>query len=883
MVGMPGLLDDERRRILAFWRLLELFSPQQMPDPIALTEGAGNEQVIDWTPSSPLPWEALTPSSGGRTRGPGAWRHLVFLGVYRFKDTYDWLRKISEDDTEHAGRPAGRGACVGLVLDEDGRIIPDSAVLSSALWAVGRIAHGQVPGVEWVDEFGAAQARLEEIINSFERARRASIEGELPPPHDAGSLGELLRIVQKTWGIEGARELSMDRIVVRSQWIDDHQGREPSDPDFLNSSFRVELDDVIADLETDDRLGAALSAYLTRDEELDKTGRVNITDHPDAVDALTLPERIPAGRWPRDPEQSSTLRQQFVTNLVLDDLAPGQGLTSINARSDADRAVVLRDILAGNIVERARRLASLSHPMEAFTDEEHSWKDAKGFQRVVLQLREEFCGFETVVIADGDAAAQQLAAELTGREAIGRPWRESANYFADIATAIRGEGKPGGAWGMVAAWLGDRETRERFRSEYWFDKPDPDTGEADSVRMLGRLRDWRDGKASHQSWWLAKHEFQKAEKKVGRLTQAMIEARQAMLSHEELVERERVLVERAPEVEQELAAVESELIANDEAVEQARERVAETTTEHYRTLAFKPGPTEVVFTLGNSAREWRKQHDAAAEDLHEAEQEYQRRLDRGEEIRARFEKLRMEQVEMEPELESIGAELDQLRQEIKLNRRRLGDSYPDEHWTGDRRELNAPWLEAKLEAARSELFLAAMRLHEDFLSGTAVRMVGALGTAVDVVAGRIPEDLEPEKIRAAWQLFFLAVPVVATTRESFAEMFGDFGPEGLGWVVIDDADRIAPQRVLKALRDARRAIVIGDSARRRTVTLPGKVLAEIAAACGVPATWVPPRASAQTLPDRVARFGTALVLDRDDEAGTWVSIPLAHDAGRDQE
>ena len=106
MVGMPGLLDDEHRRILAFWRLLELFSPQQMPDPIALTEGTGNEQVIDWTPSSPLPWEALTPSSGGRTRGPGAWRHLVFLGVYRFKDTYDWLRKISEDDSDHAGRPA---------------------------------------------------------------------------------------------------------------------------------------------------------------------------------------------------------------------------------------------------------------------------------------------------------------------------------------------------------------------------------------------------------------------------------------------------------------------------------------------------------------------------------------------------------------------------------------------------------------------------------------------------------------------------------------------------------------------------------------------------------------------------------------------------------
>ena len=384
-VRMPGLLDDERRRILAFWRLLELFSPQMMPEPVSLADGSGDEQVIDWTPSNPLPWEVLSASSGGRRRGPGTWRHLVFLGVYRFKDTYNWLRKIAEDDSDQPERPVGSGACVGLMLDEDGRIIPDSAVLSSALWSVGRIAHGQTPRPEWVDEFGSAQTRLGEIISSFERARRASTEGELPPPQDAESLKELLRIVQKTWGIEGVRELSMDRVVVRSQWVDDQRGEETPDPDFLNSCFRAELDGVIAELEADERMGAALSAYLTGDGELDETGRVDVADHPEALDALTPPERLPAGRWPRDPERSSTLRQQFVINRALDDLAPGQGLMGVNARSGEDASVVLRDILAGNIVERARRLASLSHPMEAFTAEEHSWKDAKGFQRVVLR------------------------------------------------------------------------------------------------------------------------------------------------------------------------------------------------------------------------------------------------------------------------------------------------------------------------------------------------------------------------------------------------------------------------------------------------------------------------------------------------------------------
>ena len=63
---------------------------------------------------------------------------------------------------------------------------------------------------------------------------------------------------------------------------------------------------------------------------------------------------------------------------------------------------------------------------------------------------------------------------------------------------------------------------------------------------------------------------------------------------------------------------------------------------------------------------------------------------------------------------------------------------------------------------------------------------------------------------------------------------------------------------------------------RRTVTLPDRVLAGMADACGVSATWVPPRASVQTLSDRVARFGTTLVCGGEDREKTWVSVPLAY-------
>jgi len=892
MVAMPGFLDNERRQILTFWRLLELFSPQPMPRLFSLADGDGKEQVIEWVPSSPLPWDVLQTPENEQEETPKAWRHLVFLGVYRLKDTYEWLRRVSKEEPAHAGLPAGDGACVFLVLDENGRIIPGSAVLSAALWAIGRVAHGEDPGPGWIDEFASAQTRLDEMIGSFERARRASVEEELPPPQDADSLKELLRIVEKTWGIEGARELSMDRILLKSQLTDIPQGGEIAEPHFPGSPFQEELDIVIAALQEEGEVGAALRAYLTKDQELAETSRIDIVAEPEAVDALTSPERLPRGRWPRDPSHSPTLRQQFVINRALDDLAPTRGLLGINVTSGPGRTVVLRDILAGNVVERARRLAGLSHPTEAFTPEEHSWKDAKGFQRVMPQLRDEFCGFEMVVVAGSDAAAGEIAADLLSRESIGQPWRESADYFADIATAVLGEGAqdgsqeppaekptqdgaaPSAAWGMVAARFGDANAREAFGAEFWLDTTDPDTGETTSVRMLGKLRNWRDGKASHRSWWMARHEFQQAEKKVTKLIQTRLDARQAMLTQRDLIERERILQDRTPVVEAELSAVESEMLANTEAERAAKQRVEDMTTQHYKTLAFKPGATEFLFTLGGSAREWRRQHDAATGNLQQAEQEYQRTIDQGEELRGRFEKLRMEQVEMAPELESIGAELDQLSREIRADKNRLGDNYPDEHWVGERRELHAPWLDAELEAARSELFLAALNLHEALLAGTAVRMVGALGTAIDVITGKAPEDLGLEKIRAAWQLFFLAVPVVTTGIELFGGMFGSLGPEAIGWAIADEAEQVAPQRALEIIHSAQRVIAIGDSTRFRVAAIPDKVLSSIAAACGVSATWIPPRASMQTLADRLARFGTTI--DRGDER-VWVSTPVTRE------
>lgn len=217
-------------------------------------------------------------------------------------------------------------------------------------------------------------------------------------------------------------------------------------------------------------------------------------------------------------------------------------------------------------------------------------------------------------------------------------------------------------------------------------------------------------------------------------------------------------------------------------------------------------------------------------------------------------------------------EVTELRQFLAADREEFQPGYPDETWTGRTRELHAPWLDSAVNEARSELFLAALQLHEDFLANAAEDMVRGLRGAIDVVAGAGPKDLEPEKVRAAWQTFFLVVPMVSTTFASYARMFAGLGRESLGWLLIDEAGQASPQYAAGAIWRSQRVLAVGDPLQLQpVVTMPQKAQRDIAAAYQVSPVWIPPQASVQTLADRVSRYGTSL---SQGEESVWVSAPL---------
>ncbi len=237
----------EHLRILQFWWTIELFSPQPVPKQTRRSTRPVDRQTIEWPAGEPLPWEQLAPPPvQGR---PRQWRHTVYLGVYPLDATYEFLHRAFGEDTDaYDERPAGESACAGLLVGQDGRLVADSAVLSSALWAVSRIINPGPQNPGWMNGFDGALQAFVDAVDRFEGARRDRVGAEQPLPVDADALTGLLAVAQSSAGVDGHPYLDSSRIIIDSVAVSTRRDDGSPDIDFLNSLYLDDLRKVLRHL-----------------------------------------------------------------------------------------------------------------------------------------------------------------------------------------------------------------------------------------------------------------------------------------------------------------------------------------------------------------------------------------------------------------------------------------------------------------------------------------------------------------------------------------------------------------------------------------------------------------------------------------------------------
>jgi hypothetical protein len=224
---------------------------------------------------------------------------------------------------------------------------------------------------------------------------------------------------------------------------------------------------------------------------------------------------------------------------------------------------------------------------------------------------------------------------------------------------------------------------------------------------------------------------------------------------------------------------------------------------------------------------------------------------------------------------ATAARLRRWRTEAEQTLRRLGLSpqKPDEPGAGaaDERteQLEAPWHDEAVWTLRHRAFAAALELHKSFIAANRAAVIGNLEAMVAVLTGQLWRyQLSPERLRAAWNTLFLAIPVVSTTFASLGRLFDRLDRESIGWLVIDEAGQATPQAAVGGIWRARRTVVVGDPMQiEPVVTVPHEAIDMLRERCRVDGQWHPIRCSAQVLADRANPLGTEL-------HGRWVGSPL---------
>ena len=247
--------------------------------------------------------------------------------------------------------------------------------------------------------------------------------------------------------------------------------------------------------------------------------------------------------------------------------------------------------------------------------------------------------------------------------------------------------------------------------------------------MQTRLNQWRDGKMPYKSWSQAREDFRRAERRVDELL-AQREAAQCRRERlKDALREEPELAAQAQRLTMEATEVADDRQRYANVVERAQTEYSEASSIRNRHAEARPGVLETFFTMGRAVREWRERLGPLEEQLRTAEQNWQqvRRHAQSLDERARY--ISGELVSVENRRKHLSQEVVDLHRQVAEDRERYGRGYPEEDREREDREKYAPWLDAELDAARSDLFLAALRLHEDFLANAAGDMVKGLRAA----------------------------------------------------------------------------------------------------------------------------------------------------------
>ena len=896
--------QQEAADILRSWQQIEFFQPYSLPDTdepprrTCLTARAlatrGNAQ---------LPW--LSPDACYRLGiASGKAVYTLYLGLFDASlISHITDRRIAgelseREKTELEERLAHDGlTCFAkLQLDKHGTPDLDGISVSTLPWALGHFMRQQEDQLT-AAAFDARCDRLSAAVTEMKRNLPVHPDAPEHRTLDADNLLSLLNQLEQ-WADFSPAEVDgvlPPAFAVALDWREipnnarsagktqpaadapEDEERAGADQErkmpILNSFYIDDLEQAIRLLRTGQG-NRTLLTYLTP----------HVQKHADLYSQAGLPliisrlapAQTPAGRWPSEPAYNMSLMQQFAINTAVQELHAG-GLLSVNGPPGTGKTTLLRDIIAHNLVERAAMLATLNTAADAL--------DTQG------KLIPALTGFEMVVASSNNAAVENISRELPLVKTLGEAFR-TLDYLKPVANQLNAKSakrrnKQGEeeeyllplapeaqCWGTISAVLGRKSNRTKFLRRL--------TGQPHHKENSGQERERPEAEDFLRLWrWKPLHQGPgfSAAKKAYLEKRRQVDDRLARLQQmSELADylrstpREAFLAaarQHHADAQCSEQQAQQALTARQAALQQHDEESELVVLEIKQQELRQPGFFSRLFDR-RGTRAYRAQLAVLVEQqltLKKARRPLQQALSAAQ----------SEHTRCRERLHSLAGALEDQQRQYDLRHTTLA-AFTAQHpnlslptaddITDPALQRNAFWQDSAINTLRSELFVAAMDLHQAWLYEAWPRLTGQIYGLGELMKGN---SLAPLPL---WQLLFMIVPVISTTFASLGRMFHGVDQDALGWLLIDEAGQAIPQAAVGGLMRSRRALVVGDPLQIEPVfTTPPKLVNYLSERMLNERSdaWNPSRWSIQQLADRVNPYGCTLPVM---EKRIWIGIPL---------
>ncbi|HET8772664.1 MAG TPA: AAA domain-containing protein [Thermoanaerobaculia bacterium] len=841
-------ITNAPQAVLSAWTALEVLSPPTFTRPEDLT--SRKEDVAGIT--AELPWKRKRSRPGYRLY------YQVILGSVKLEPAMTRLIERYGDTRPDPPTSRGKKAILAAVLlDSEGRLIESPAVaVSSFAWGVMAALEGQLTDLgRWPVVESVLIERIDAKLRTF--AVRPEGGDERPLTREAllATYAELVRELRLP-----AEFVEPPTFAIRTYvWFKDPN---PAEPLILNSFFLADLARARR-LVADDKAPETLRRYLGT---LPPPHRVDLLSDDQALGDAVAPARTPLSRWPSKVRHPLVLLQQTAVNLA-SGLRDGE-ILGVNGPPGTGKTTLLRDVVAGVVVERATAMVTFADPMKAFVHSGEKLRAGKAWLQL-YHLADALRGFELVVASSNNKAVENVSAELPGIDAMAVD-AGHLRYFKSLADAAHGRD----TWGMVAGVLGNAQNRSRFCKTFWWDdevalnrylaaaagtpqyveERDAATGhvrrrlprivaeERPPTSRLEALRQWRE----------AQERFQAALERSAQWRAWLEHIRKRAVAIPTLVRAVRAAAMAAENV-----AIDALRTAEQGAdtAEHAEANASALLSAHQRG---RPRWFARLFRTPKS-RAWTNADRLLRAGLDAAMRAAARAASHAKAAAAERKRAVSACAAANKALVAAVSEHDIAVRELGEARARGVTIADDAFFAAEHASLHraTPWYPDEAQRARDEVFIAAMDVHRAFMAAAAKPLRHNLGALMSAFSGR---RLSTEKKRALlpelWSSLFLAVPLISTTFAAVERMLGMLPVESLGWLLVDEAGQAVPQAAVGALIRTRRALVIGDPLQiEPVVPLPELLTTAVCRQMGVdPDQYAAPAASVQTLADNASRY-----------------------------